>query len=226
MPRKKGQSKAEKAAILKMAPEGSTRIRVSDEFGKEKYRHLDGVLDTDTVLTKRDGSPVVMKGTPGRKGNPRNAPVASEAVADSIRRKDEVLDDDAVLQAAKEAPESSSVLHQVMIQLAEEAASLKFERAEAERRGDSTSNISQRRARILQAVGDTWLKRKAQLVSQGLNLDGPEFSAVFTLVSETFKESMLESGARPEMVETVFAKFASKLSDEWKLEAKRRMKEA
>jgi hypothetical protein len=226
MPRKKGQSKADKVAILKMAPEGSTRIRVFDEFGKEKYRALDGVLDTDTIDVKKDGSPVVMKGKPGRKGNPRNAPVANQAVADSIRRKDEILDDDPVLQAAKEAPESSEVLHQVMIQLAEEAASLKFERAEAERRGDSTSNISQRRARILQAVGDTWLKRKAQLVSQGLNLDGPEFSAVFTLVSETFKESMLESGARPEMVETVFAKFAGKLSDEWKSEAKRRMKEA
>jgi hypothetical protein len=226
MPRSKGQTKAGKASILAKAPADSTRVRVLDEFGKEKYRALDAVLDTDTIDVKKDGTPVVMKGKPGRKGNPRNAPVANQAVADAIRRKDEILDEDQVLNAAKEAPESSEVLHQVMIQLAEEAASLKFERAEAERKGDGTSNISQRRARILQAVGDTWLKRKAQLTTQGLNLDGPEFQAVFSLISETFKDSMLEAGARPEMVETVFAKFAGKLTDEWQVEAKHRMKDS
>ena len=220
------QTAADKKKLLALAPEEATRVRVIDEFGKEKYRKLDEVASNDTIKVKKDGDPVWMVSKPGRKATPRDYPIASEAIAEAIRRKDQLLKEDQILIATTEQPESSTVLHEVMIALADEAASLKFEREEAELRGDSTSQLSARRARILKDVGETWLKRKTQLSQDSFNPDSPEFEAVFGLISETFKSSMLEAGCRGEMVETVFAKFASKLDDEWKSEARNRVKGA
>tara|TARA_B100001057_G_C22555674_1_gene835202 strand:- start:34 stop:714 length:681 start_codon:yes stop_codon:yes gene_type:complete len=220
------QTRAEKQKLLELCPEDAQRIKVRDEYGKERYRPLEEVRDTDIVLVDKSGGPISMKGKPGRKFSPREAPIANEAVARSIRRKDATRDNDVILQVTKTNPESPDVLRGVMSELAEEAASLRFEREEAERNGVDTSNLSTKRARVLQAVGDTWLKRKAQLSQDAMDLDGPEFEAVFGFLVETFKDSMLECNARPEMVETVIAKFASKLDDEWKSEAKKRVREA
>ena len=220
------QTEAEKKALLATAPEEATRVRVIDEFGKEKYRKLDEVAKTDTIKTNKGGEPVWMTGKPGRKAAPRQYPIASEAIAEAIRRKDELLSRDEILIATRDQPESSAVLHEVMVALADEAASLKFEREEAERRGDATSQLSARRARILKDVGETWLKRKTQLSQESFNPDSPEFEVIFGLISETFKKAMLDAGCRPEMVETVFAKFAAMLTDEWKSEARNRVKGA
>jgi len=221
-----GQTQAEKKALLAAAPEDATRVRVIDGSGKEKYRKLDEVGKTDHIKTKKCGSAVFMTGKPGRKSLPRDAPIASDLVADAIRRKDVALSEDEILTATRESPESSAVLHQVMVALADEAASLKFERSEAERKGEGTSNVSMRRARILQAVGETWLKRKTQLSHSSFNVESPEFEAIFKLISETFKTAMLDSGCRPEMVEAVFATFAAKLDGDWKAEARNRVKGA
>ena len=220
------QTRAEKKRLVGLCPDDAKRIKVQDEYGKDRYRNLDEVRDTDYVVVDRNGDPITMKGNPGRKYSPREAPIANEAVANSIRRKDATRDNDVILQVTKTNPESPDVLRGVMSELAEEAASLRFEREEAERNGQDTSNLSTKRARVLQAVGDTWLKRKAQLSSDAMDLDSPEFHAVFGFLVETFKSAMLECNSRPEMVETVIAKFASKLDDEWKSEAKKRVREA
>ena len=220
------QTKAERRRLIGLCPQDATRIKVRDDYGKERYRGLDEVRDTDFVLVDKAGDPIFMKGKPGRKFSPREAPIANEAVANSIRRKDSTRDDDVILKVTKTNPESPDVLRGVMSELAEEAASLKFEREEAERNGQDTSNLSTKRARVLQAVGDTWLKRKAQLSQDAMDLDSPEFAAIFGHLVETFKSAMLECNSRPEMVETVIAKFASKLDDDWKTEAKKRVREA
>lgn len=220
------QTREEKKALLLLCPEDALRVKVHDEFGKERYREIDSIRDTDVILTDKSGTPITMKGKPGRKFSPREAPIANEAVANSIRRKDASRENDVILNVTKANPESPDVLRGVMSELAEEAASLRFEREEAERNGNDTSNLSVRRARVLQAVGDTWLKRKAQLSTDSMDLDSPEFEAVFAFMIETFKKAMLDCNSRPEMIETIIAKFASMLDEEWKSEAKKRVREA
>tara|TARA_X000000950_G_scaffold114497_1_gene143976 strand:- start:4395 stop:5069 length:675 start_codon:yes stop_codon:yes gene_type:complete len=220
------QTRDEKKALIAACPEDAVRIKVKDEYDKERYREIDSLRDTDIIVVDKSGLPITMKGKPGRRFSPREAPIANEAVANSIRRKDASRDNDIILAVTKENPESPDVLRGVMSELAEEAASLRFEREEAERNGQDTSNLSVRRARVLQAVGDTWLKRKAQLSSDSMDLDSPEFEAVFGFMIETFKKAMLDCNSRPEMIETIIAKFASMLDEEWKSEAKKRVREA
>ena len=117
------------------------------------------------------------------------------------------------------------MLHEVVRALGNEAASIGFERQEAERKGEATSQISMRRIGALKAMADTWLKRREQLVSRGVDMESPAFKTLFKYIMETMKSSMDTTGVRSELTETIFAKFGKTVdSDEWAAEAKNRMK--
>jgi hypothetical protein len=135
----------------------------------------------------------------------------------------QALSNDDLLEVVKANPESAFVLDYVMLGIAEEAAALGFERTEMERRGQPTSQVSVRRIGALKAIGDSWLKRKDQIASQGVDMDSPAFKRLFGYIMETFKESLVAAGERPEMIETVFAGLSKRLDADWQREAVKRM---
>ena len=63
-------------------------------------------------------------------------------------------------------------------------------------------------------------KSKSALV---IDLESDTFGALFGFISETFKQACTDSGLRSEMIDMIFAKFASALNEEWASEAKARM---
>jgi len=130
-----------------------------------------------------------------------------------------------VILAAEATPESAEVLNQVLLAIAEEAASIRFERQEAERNGEETSSLSMRRVMALKAIGDTWIKRKEQIQHAAVDMDSPSFQELFKFISETFSRAMTASGVRQELMDSVFAQFAKMLDDDWKREANSRMTE-
>lgn len=224
MPRASIKDRQERAVLLSRLPEGTTRVKVETELGKIQYKEVDDLSDTDKIITKDDGTPVVMKSSPGRKKNVVVAPV-NATVKEIIKRKEAYVKDDPLYKITQDDPESPDVLKHVMVSISEEAASIGFERMEAERQGKDTATLSQRRIQAFRAVGDAWLKRKEQVSARGIDLDSPAFEAVFGYTMETFREAMQAANARPEMIQTVFAKFSQKIADEeWKTEAKARMK--
>ena len=212
-----------RAVLLQKVPDGTTRIQVKDIQGKLRYRALDQLADDDVIQVKKDGSPVVMKGKPGRK-QPVNLGPNNDVIKEILKRKGEALDEDAILKALKANPDSPDVLHQVIAAIGEEAASMGFERAEAERKGDSTIAVSSKRVVALRSVADTWLKRQEQLAERTIDLDSPGFKVLFRYIMDTFREAMTSTNLRPEQVDTVFARLSTLLSDEWEAEAKNRMK--
>jgi hypothetical protein len=218
---KKTQSKK---TLLASLPSDATRVKVKDEFGATKWREVGAVFDTDELLLK-DNAPITMKGKPGRRAATKLEP-STEAAAEVMRQKQIALSKDPISKLADSTPESPDVLHEVMKAMSEEAASIVFERHEAERKGKETSNLSMRRINALKSIGDTWLRRKEQLSGKEIDLDSVVFKALFGFIMDTFKESLSESGLRPEMVDTVFAKLGSKLDEEWSSDARNRMKNA
>jgi len=206
--------------LLAKVPDGAARIFVETELGEKKYKERHELADTDVIQTNKHGAPIVMQAKPGRKKTPELEP-ATAAVAELLKRKGEQLSDDDILRLAREDPESPELLAQVIVGLGEEAASIKFEREEAERKGKETSNVSVRRINALKATADTWLKRKEQLAAQGVDLDSVAFKAVFQHIVKTMKEAMTGGGMRPEAVEAIFAKFSGIVdSPEWEAEVK------
>lgn len=210
--------------LLAKVPTEATRIYVLTETGQLKYKDIAQLADTDEIQVNKKDDPIVMTAKPGRKRNVTIAP-ANSTVSEIIKRKKVALDTDPIIQAAKTDPESPNILHQVVLALGDEAASIGFERLEAERKGEETSQLSNRRVAALKALAETWLKRKDQLGSRGIDMESSAFKALFGYIVETMKDAVDSSGVRPELVEAIFAKFGRTVdSDEWVAEAKNRMK--
>jgi hypothetical protein len=210
--------------ILANAPPDATRIQVVDETGKQRFRKLDEVTDTDIIMFGAEGNPIFMSGRVGRPPKQELAPI-NDVVADVMRQRRIAMQDDDLLSIIKANPETAAVLDFVMIGLAEEAAALGFERSDMERKGQPTSQVSLRRIGALKAIGDAWLKRKDQIAAQGVDMDSPAFKRLFGFIMATFKDAMVSVGERPEMIETVFANLSKKLDADWQREAIKRMTE-
>ena len=224
MPRKKARPQPNQQELLDKVPANATRVKVETELGKIKYKAVNRVAVTDIILTTKEGDPIVMKRKPGRAIKPEVGP-DNAIIAETLAHKARTMAEDDVLQTAIASPESADVLHKVMVGMAGEAASLRFERQEAERKGQGTSQLSLRRVNALKGVADTWLRRKEQLVNHSVDIEGPGFGILFQHIMETFRGSMEDSGVHPEMIKVVFARFQVRVvSEEWKNDAKARMR--
>jgi hypothetical protein len=215
-------------------PHGATRVQVKDEYGKLVWKKPSELVDKDDVqINPKTGEPYVMYGKPGSPStsspitNPASPSSSSAVNLNSLQqRKKTKVKSDKVLGETKTNPDSEHVLTQVLVGLAEESASLAFEREEAERRGEKTSQISLRRVNALRAVGDTWLKKKEIMSSKSIDLDSKAFKKVFGHIAETFRKSCDEAGVRPELAESIFAVFGTMVDDpDWMNDAKKAMGE-
>lgn len=220
------QTRADREYILANLPDGTKRVQVFTAQGKQQYKRPEDIdLDHDEVMLASDGTPVVMRGKPGRRPKAQLNPVTPQ-IDEVVRAKNDHLDLDPLIREIKQNPESDTVIDQVLVGMAQESASIEFERLEAERHGQDTVNISAKRARVLKSMADTMLKKK-QIASGGvIDMESPAFRALFGLVLETFKGAMQEGGARPELIETTFAHLVKSLDDpNWREDARVRMKE-
>lgn len=208
-------------------PPEANRIKVIDTKGKIKLRRLGDLQQGDTPSLDDDGLPIIIEGRIGKPPKKLDdaIPPASPMIGDILKIKEGHLRNDPIIQAAENSPESAELLNQVVLAIGEEAASLRFERMEAERRGGDTSTLSMRRVAALKAIGDTWIKRKEQLQSRLIDLESPAFQTLFQYITETFTRAMQSAGLRQELADSVINHFVKMLDDGWKAEAKTRMKE-
>lgn len=210
--------------VLANLPPDTYRVQVRDAVGRVKYKQPHLVNEHDQIVLSTAGKPITMSRPPGRPGKPE-LKAASEDIHNTVRAKEEFVDVDELLGVIRTNPEGPSVLDHVMTGLAEEAASLGFERVNAERHGQDTSGISMKRVTALKAVGETWLRRKEQLSAAGVDLDSAAFAKLFKFIMDTFRESLIQAGSRPEMIETVFTGLAKRIDEDWRREATQRMTE-
>ena len=225
MPRKTISDKQRRADLLAKVPPSATRVRVMTAKGEQKYKAIKELSDSDVIQTKRNGDPIIMKGKPGRKSTSGATTPANPTVAAILQRKKTALRADEILTQINTDPESADLLTAIIAGLGEEQASLKFEREEAAREGKDTSRLSSRRVQALRATAETWLKRRDQITNQTIDLESPGFMALYGFIMDTFGEAMRAARLRPEQVETVFSKFSSMITDDWKNEAKSKMRQ-
>tara|TARA_Y100000310_G_scaffold194428_2_gene194435 strand:+ start:24513 stop:25187 length:675 start_codon:yes stop_codon:yes gene_type:complete len=220
------KTKAARADLLAKVPAGARRLKVKTAKGETKYKAVAELADTDEILVNASGEPIVMRAKPGRKAKADPQPV-NDTIRELVKRKAASVAASPLRQAAANEPDSDAVLHNVLMGLTDEVASLAFERQEAERLGKETSQISVRRIGGLKATAETWLKRKDQLVNKSVDPDSPGFKAAASYLLETMKEAMSGSGVRPEMIQTVFTKFSTiTAADSWEAELKVRIKKS
>jgi hypothetical protein len=225
MPRKSVKDKQRRADLLAKIPPSAKRVQVETAKGEIKYKAIDDLADSDVIQTKANGDPIVMKGKPGKPAVANVGP-ANATVAALLKRKQQVMAGDDIVQQVQADPESSDLLTAIITGLAEEQASLKFEREEAAREGKDTSGLSAKRVQALRATAETWLKRADQITHKAIDLDSASFSTLFKFILDTMREAMNGARLRPEQIETVFGKFSDMVDEDWKNEAKIRMKKS
>ncbi len=219
------QTKEEREHILDNLPEGTQRIQVIDPSGKQVYKKPREVdVAADEIVLSSDGTPIVMRGKPGRR--PKNLNPVTPQIGEIAQARREHISDDPLRRESFKDAEGDGVINALILAMAEEAAAIEFEREEAGRHGQDTSAYSAKRARVLKAMADTWLKRKTSLSGGIIDIDSPAFKALFGFLLETFKDAMVETGVRPEHIETIFSKLVDSLDGHtWRQEAKTRMKD-
>ena len=242
-------------AFVKSLPAGTTRVRVKTANGLLSYRKVEELLDTDDPVLGPTGFPVVMKGKIGAppkflRNQPNPVPMAlsSIATAQATASSDEPSDDlqsdpevqkveqvrqtrrkrhgrNAVLREVKRNPSADAVFDVLMHGLAEEAEMIEFERDRITQLGHPAHHLTEQRVKVMKMMTDAWLKRRSKSSGSGVDLDSPAFSAVFAFTLETVRGALEDAGARPEFIETIFAKISKRLNDDWKNEALIRIKE-
>jgi hypothetical protein len=221
---KKGQTREDRRRIIASLPPETKRVQVISSDGRTQYKRPDEVsIDSDEIILAADGTPVIMRGRPGRRPKVALQPV-TQNIAEVQEARGEHVEGDPLLTAARGNPEGDEVLNSIIVAMAEESAAVEFERLEAERHGVPTSNISAKRARILKGMADTYLKRRDKIDGE-IDLDSKTFEVLFGFILETVKDTMSATGMRPELIETVFSKLGKTLNDSWKAEATARMKQ-
>jgi hypothetical protein len=223
---KKKQTRTDREYIVANLPEGTQRVQVISAQGKQQYKRPEDVdLVEDEIVLTNDGSPVVMRGKPGRRPKAQLNAVTPQ-IAEVTRAKDLHIEEASLVREMHRDADGDAALNAILEGMALEASSMEFERKEAERHGQDTVNISAKRSRVLKAMADTLLKKKAVMSAGVIDMESPAFHALFTHLLESFKDSMVDAGARGELVETVFANLGKTLDNEsWREDARLKMRE-
>ena len=215
--------------IFALIPKKAERVRIQDRDGQEKWRNPKSFHKGDMLILE-NGEPRIMWNAPGRKSKKEEVeelfPEGTTEEADErMELKQKFLDRDDLIRLAKENPEDDKVLSLILEGLAEESASLSFERAQREARNQETSQISLRRVNALKSMAEIYLKKKEQASSRVIDLKSNEFFILFAHIVGTFKDVMQQAHIDDDAINVVLDNFMSEVKDEsWSSLATRKMK--
>ena len=142
----------------------------------------------------------------------------TDEVAQLMRNKARHLRSNSLIRQLQDTPDSMDVLDLAMIELANEAGSLDFERSEAERKGKDTTNISAKKISSVKAVIDTYLKKRETVINESFDFRSKNFELLFQFWGMKIQEACMETGMSDEMMRRFF-EVMSVLFADWEDEA-------
>jgi hypothetical protein len=214
--------------IEDLIPSNAIRVRIQNANNQEKWRNPNDFHKGDRVIIE-NGEPRCMYSKPGRKSKKEEVeefiPGTTEDAKDLQEEKRKFLNQDELLKLAKENPNDDGILDSLIAGLAEEAASLSFERKKRESQNKETSQISLRRVNTLKALSEIFIKKKDQQQSAVIDLKSPQFFVLFVFLCETFKECMENANLDEDAVQVIMDGFQNAVKDpSWMALASRKMR--
>lgn len=145
------------------------------------------------------------------KGN-SNAPLEiTQANQLVLPSKDEILKNDKLLRGMVNEDGVFDLLDVVLAEMAEEGASLKYERIKKEFNDEATDRISLRRANILKMIGDSLIQKRNLALNDLVNLRSPQWQVVFKQLMDRVQQTFVDLGYSSEQVELFFQKLQGNL---------------
>jgi len=126
------------------------------------------------------------------------------------------VDGDELVQAARNKSSSPEVIRLTLIRVAQNAASLEFQRIELQKRGEDTSQLISRHTKVLKEIAalQSDLRQQGQ---QTLDPRSESFQKVFQLWATNIK-SVVEQVMSPEQADLFYTKFMS-MMENWEDQA-------
>lgn len=181
---------SEEAPVEENSLEGDTESFEEEDTEEEEktMSESERVRKIAAVIPMHDATGPLKRG----RGRPRKVnikPTASDLEYHSfmVEEKSYFIDLDELVQGVSSKKEASTILHMVKLELAREAAALKFQRIELEKRGVDSAQTSSRHISALREVANIELEIK-KLGAGVLDLKSERFQKVIQMFVETIKE--------------------------------------
>jgi hypothetical protein len=144
----------------------------------------------------------------------QNLPVPPEIVEDIRQQKRDFLAEDNLLKLVRRGSNSFEVLDKLIEEIAEETASMKFDRAFNEGKSIDTVKIAKQRSLILKSIADLIVVKRELAQGEVINLKGKKMQAVFKFLIGIVRDSLAQvEGITDEQKELFFIRLQKNLVD-------------
>lgn len=151
---------------------------------------------------------------PGSVAVPPPAEQALEVQATSqvkIPDKKDIIKEDPLIKGILNDDGVFDLLDVVLAELAEESASLKYERIKRELKDQDTDRLSLRRSNILKMISDALVQKRNLALNDFINLRSPQWQIVFDQLMKRVRKTFSDLQYSSEELELFFQKLQSNL---------------
>ena len=139
--------------------------------------------------------------------------------------KEDILTNDALLKGILNDDNVFDLVTVILAELAEEGASLKYERIKLEASDKSIDRISLKRAQILKMIMDVLVQRRDIALNDFINLKSPQWQVIFEHLMNKIRQTFLDLQYNTEQIELFYQKLQSNLEG-FEEEAEQRLKDS
>lgn len=137
-------------------------------------------------------------------------------IARELQERKEYVDRQELVRITKNQAPTAATIDLLLIEIAEEAAHLKWERRENARKGKSTAQLTVARIASLKQLTDILIKRKESSLNERLTTKDPRVQKMFQIWAEMLYSVLEKCHVKPEMIDLIFSQIKTDMI-EWEI---------
>jgi hypothetical protein len=135
------------------------------------------------------------------------------AASKELREREQFVSDQALVKAISRRAAPADLIDEVLKEISEELAHLKFERSKAAREGKNTANYNMSRIAALRQIADVLMKRQENARAEQIDLKSPRLQAVLRLWMEFVYDSAQKAGVSEAEIDLMFGQMKADMVD-------------
>lgn len=182
---------------------------IQEELKRQQQRATQSVSSAIQPVLKQPPKPKFEFTSGNQPTVVENPPEVAEEIK---QQKRDFIADDNLLKIVRRGSNSFELLDKLIEEIAEETASMKFDRSFNEGRSGDTVKISKQRAIVLKTIADLIVTKRELAQNEVLNLKGKKMQAVFKFLIGLVRDSLSQvEGVSDEQKELFFIRLQKNL---------------
>lgn len=164
------------------------------------------------------------------RGRPKKITVMpkSEKARAKMKEKKRFLENHDLLEQVRQNPNSLDVVDTLMENLALEAASLEFERKDAERKNEDTTDLSSKKVTAIRSMMDLFEKKRDAVIEETFDFQSERFERLMEFIFQKVHLAAQNANLTEEQIDVLFGNLEDLFDEEsgWEDEARDFIKQA